>query len=511
MPITKLHIFLAGLGLIVVVALGVFVGVAGSKLIRQTVKQPAPTPEPPPEQAIISGYIQYNGLRPLPGNESIARVILYKRLLGEATYEQIPVSVPLVTAATWSWAEAVSGKTYEVQASVEFQGREISRSNTVVVTAPAGGEQLTFNVSEDQIPPDLLVMLNSQSTPTAQEEVMPTPTLGESQVIPGSEQVAASPSPSPFVDSGRSSPVAISGRVNLSGFVPPNARLQLRAAPEGSEAFDIVTTDIETKDNAVWIWSTAEAGKRYRIRLEMVDRDVILGKSEEVLVAAPATNQYLQLTSTAQPTTAQQQTQTGRAALVGKIDLNGPIANNSTILILQRKPGETSYTPVARVPAADGQTWSFDDAVSGHQYEMTAALQVNGNNTSSANAVTLTAPASNIIFRINTNVSLDAPGKPRLLTCGTKKSNGKWPAEVVFGQVQNASSYWVQVGTSAGGSDEHNEKRNRSKENEDKVILDLENNKQYFARFAQAQCENCSSDQDYSGFSETLSFTCSGQ
>lgn len=395
---------------------------------------------------------------------------------------------------------------------MEFQGKEIALSNVVVVTAPAGGEQLVFNVSEDQVPEGVLFMLESDADPNTVGGVIPTPTLTSidgAQPWNGTPQPTSAPpvssqSPAPYINT---SPVAISGRVNLSGYIPEGARLQLRAAPESSEAFDIVTTDIEVKDAAVWIWSTAEAGKRYRLRLELVQGDVIIGRSDDVLVAAPATNQYLQLASTAKPTV--QVAQSTRAAIVGQIDLNGPVANNSSILILQRKPGEVTYTAVARVPASDGQTWSFDDAVSGEQYEMTAALQVNGNNVSSANAVSLTAPASSIMFRINTNISLDAPGKPHLLTCGTRKPDGKWPAEVVFDHVANANSYWFQIGTEVGNNNTYNERRNRTKENEEKVIVDLENNKEYFTRYAQAQCTDCRSDQDFSGFSESLSVRCS--
>jgi hypothetical protein len=492
-----IHIFLVIAGLILVTTTGVLLG---ALLVRFVRPQTAPTQQVTTntnDLVIISGSIQYNGIRPLPGNENLGKVTLYQRVLGETEFTQIPITVPLVSAATWSWSGAENGKTYEIQAAVEFAGREIAKSSTIIVTAPAGGEQLTFNVSADQVPQDLLVMsdgsYNAESAP-----FLPTPKLTPASSFP---QASASPIPSPSP----TNIVSLSGRVNLSGYVPPNARFVLKVAPEGTEAFQVVTSDIEVKDSAVWIWSGAQVGQRYKVMLELLDKDIVIGRSEQVVMVAPAANQYLQVASTAKIAG---QASGERAAIVGKIDLNGPVANNSSILILQRKPGQTAYSPVARIPAADGQTWSFDSALSGTQYEMTAALQVNEQNTSSANAVSLTAPASNIVFRINTNVSLDAPGKPRLLTCGTKKANGKWPAEVVFDQIQNANSYWLQIGSTAGNNNIYNERRVRSKSNEEKVTLELESNKEYFARYAQAQCIDCRSDQDYSGFSESARIIC---
>lgn len=476
------------IGCLALTFLGVFAGIMGYRLLMNPV--PTSSVVAQNESAIISGSIQYNGIRPV-GSESNGRVVLYARALGEANYTVLPVDVSLLPEATWSWTSAKSGTTYELIAGVEFMGREISRSNTIMVTAPASGEQLTFNVSEDQIPDDILFMEREIENENVTTEALPTPRL---IVI---DQPDQTPTPK--------QPVSISGRVNLSGYLTSTAKLVLKTALEGSTAYEEVTSDIELKDNAVWVWSQAEPGKRYKVMLELRDRDVVIGRSDEATVAAPATNQYLQLVSTAQPPT---QPQYERAAIIGKIDLNGPVANNSSILILQRKPGETQFNVVARIPAADGQTWSFDNAVSGQQYELTAALQVNEQNTSSANAMTITAPASNITFRINSNVSLDAPGQPQLLTCGTRKADGKWPAEIIFSHVQNANSYWIQVGTAAGKNDVYNERRSRSKSNEEKVIVDFEGNKTYYVRYAQAQCTDCRSDQDYSGFSESVAMSC---
>lgn len=485
-----IHVALLIVGLIGVTGAGILAGVIGYRMFSPkpvvTVTDLATT-----NGAIISGSIQYNGIRPVSGSAGHGRVVLYQKSFSDQGFTKISVDVPLVPEASWSWSGAQSGQTYELQAGVEFAGREVARSNTIVVTAPASGEQLTFNVSEDQIPPDIQVLEKEQLSGDLTNDLVPTPTLISL--------------PTPATASTPKLPVSISGRVNLSGYLPTTARLVLKAGLETDTALQTVTADIETKDNAVWVWSEAEPGKRYRVSLQLMDKDVIYGKSDEVIVAAPATNQYLQLVSSAQPPA---QPVGQRESISGKIDLNGPVANNSSILILQRSPGEKSYSVVARVPAGDGQTWSFDKASASAQYEMTAALQVNNENTSSANALTLTAPASNVVFRINTNVSLDAPGQPHLLTCGSRKSDGKWPSEIIFDQVANANAYWLEVGSAAGKNDIYNERRNRSKSNEEKVTLDFENDKAYYVRYAQAQCTDCRSDQDYSGFSESVQMSC---
>lgn len=501
---------LLAVALLVIPAVGVLLGVTVYRwwLVPPTgsitpVSSPAPV-------AIVSGFIQYNGIRPEAGSTTQGRVVLYARELGSSEFSQLPLIIGIGSHATWSWSQAEQGKTYQIQAGMELAGAEVARSNMIVVTAPASGEQLTFNVSRDQVPPELFAPTPVESEWIA-AEVLPTPQLlNLAPATPSSAPTGTSASPRSTISSPAplSSPsplpVAVSGRLNLSGYLPPAARLVLKAAPEGGN-YQVVTTDIEVKDNAVWIWPGATAGQRYRLQLELRAQDVILGRSEEVTVAAPATNQYLQLVSTAQPLQTASQT---REAILGKIDLNGPVANNSSILILLRRPGETVYQPVVRIPAADGQTWSYDNALAGQLYEMTAALQVNEQNTSTANAVTVTAPAANVLFRINTNVSLDAPGSPQLLSCGSRKPDGKWPAELVFPHVANANSYWLQVGSQAGLNDVYNERRVRSKTNEEKVVVDLENNKTYYVRYAQAQCSDCRSDQDYSGFSTAAQVKC---
>jgi len=488
---TGLHLATIILGVLVLACASAVVGIVGYRILSPKVAAPLVDVQHG-DESIISGSIQYNGVRPVSSESGDGRVVLYRRALTDVVPTKIPIDVPLIPDATWSWSEAQSGQTYELQASVEFAGRELARSNTIVVTAPASGEQLTFNVSDDQIPEDLKVLERVLLSGDVTNEAMPTPTL---IVLPNPATLVAV-----------KQPVSITGRINLSGYIPPTARLVLKAGLDLDTMLQIVSSEIETKDNAVWVWSGAEPGKRYRVSLQLMDKDVIFGKSDEVIVAAPATNQYLQLVSTATPPP---QPPNQRESITGKIDLNGPVANNSSILILQRSPGEKSYSVVVRIPAGDGQTWSFDKASSSAQYEMTAALQVNNENTSSANAVTLTAPASNVVFRINTNVSLNAPGRPRLLTCGSRKSDGKWQAQVVFEQVQNANSYWLEIGASAGKNDVYNERRIRSKSNEESVTLDFDNGKTYYVRYAQAQCLDCRSDQDYSGFSESTQMSCS--
>ncbi len=197
-----------------------------------------------------------------------------------------------------------------------------------------------------------------------------------------------------------------------------------------------------------------------------------------------------------------------QTTLSGIIDLVGPLQNNSSILLLQRKTGQTEWQTVKRLPASDGYVWSFP-AITGQSYQISAALQVNDQNTTTSNVLTMNAPAANQVLQLQTDVTFSQSAKtPRLQSCGTRLPNGNWKAEIMVDQVEGANSYWLQVGTEAGKSNTYSFKRNRSSADAELFYVELENEKNFYAHSAYALCKDCAPNQNFSQPSENLEVRC---
>lgn len=98
------------------------------------------------------------------------------------------------------------------------------------------------------------------------------------------------------------------------------------------------------------------------------------------------------------------------AVIAGTLDLNGYIPANSTITIETKKLQDSSYQSVAtNVSAKDGGSWTFANGVAGQDYMVKADLVVSGKTTDSSDPVTVAAPASAVVLRINSSAHPPAP------------------------------------------------------------------------------------------------------
>jgi len=410
------------------------------------------------KKASIAGVIDYNGIKPEKGT-----IVLKSRQLGEAEFETVKDNIKIEDGVTWSWDEAGEGKTYDLEAALEIGDTEVAVSNLITVTAPAVDEELTFHLTKDD--------------------------LSKVKQDGGFAEV---------------SQVSISGAIDLNGYVPPKSKIEILAKSSEEDNFKSVVDDVEAKDGAEWKWDKAEAGEKYEIKAVLESDNKNIGTSKSVTVAAPATNEFLRIVSAAKHPHPQPQ----KVTISGRVELNGSVEDNSTFLILERIPGESKYNAVQRVDAVDGQSWKWDQAIAGKEYDMTVALQVNEENVTSAHALTMTAPAKNEVFVINTGVSLPAPSsKPKVLNCGNQSGN-QWPVSINFPVVSGAGMYWIQIGTQPGYSDIKNSKEDSKKNNQEVVKTNVNDSQYYYTRYAYAKCRNCTDNQNFSGFSETLKFHC---
>lgn len=200
------------------------------------------------------------------------------------------------------------------------------------------------------------------------------------------------------------------------------------------------------------------------------------------------------------------------ASISGTLSIEGAVVQNTTALMLQRRVGEAEYTEFARQPAADGMEWSFDQAIAGVPYEITAALQVSEENAGTSNVVTTSAPSSGEELLINTELHLPAPSSTPRVDCGEEDSSGRTSAIIYYPHVEGAAGYYYQVGAAAG-KDDVDKGYTAAPENpndDPSNTLNVQTGTENFTRYAYTACIDCNvyDLQNWSQWSPTLSFTC---
>lgn len=425
-----------------------------------------------PAPATLSGSLNFNGIKPADQPNKAVSIKLLQRVKGEASFVDSGIMIPVADQAAWKWDTAASGTTYELKAEGYYGTEPITTTNTIIATAPATDLMLTFNVSTDDLPVGL----------------RPTPAPVEPE---------ATPAPANSI---------VSGSIIINGFIPSGSRVTIFGRPSGTDdKYVPALQNLPARNGMTWSFNQATAGKTYDYQAELyTSGGTFIGESSYITVTAPAANEIVTINSTATDPT-----QT--AALSGVVRLQGPVAQNSTILVLQRKVGAAEYTTIDRYPAVNNTEWKWSGAVTGTAYEITAALQVNEQNTASGNVVTVTAPATGITVTIDTGVNLSAPTQTVSVDCGTPDGTNHFNARIGIPQNSNAKMYYLEVGTAAGSN---NTFANTVKPDQSPVVY-VAGGSPYFARYSWSACADCNLKDtgNWAGWSPTYGFICnaSGQ
>lgn len=403
------------------------------------------------DYAVISGVIQYNGLK--PDDPSRGRVVLLQKQLDGKDFSVANDSIELEDQAFWHWDKAEEGVTYQLKAYVEIEGERIADSNTITVTAPSGDQVLVFNITLDDLP---------------------------DSVLEGIE-------------------VTISGQLDLNGYIPDGSTVAVYGREEGGD-YVLAASGLEAEDGLSLSWEAAQPGIQYTFYGILISPEgQEIGRSEELMITAPSSGQILRIYSEADPPDE-------LGPISGTLRLNGPTQQGSTVLMLQRTPGETDYHAFDRIPAVNNARWSFDDAVAGNRYEITASLQVNEVNTTSGTVLRTTAPARDEVITIDTKFSLIPPSQSPTATC-TSTSEGQWNAVIRFPTVENAAQYWIEAGTRQGQRDLFGQRVAALPSAIERNVL-VGEGVSTFARYAYAFSSACREEQCFSGYSPTLVFRC---
>lgn len=404
-----------------------------------------------PNNVSISGSIKYNGLKPEDATQG--KVVILQKEIGEKEYETAVDNVKLKDNVSWEWTGAEEGKTYQLVAYIDYKGQRIADSSTLTVTAPTSNQVLTFNVTSEDLP---------------NTEV--------------------------------SGVVTISGELDLNGYIPTGSYVNIYAKEKDQDAFEPLSQGIPAEDGRKLSWSAAKAGVYYTFQGELYDANgTFIGESNDITIVGPASGQVMRIDS-------QAKAPAETVSISGIVNLNGPTQPNSTILLLQRKPGDKNYTAFDRIPAVSGSKWSWDKAKSGQQYEISASLQVNEKDTSVGNVLNVTAPATDEVITINTNFSLTPPTQAPTFSCGNQQE-GRWNVTLTFQSIANAAQYYLQAGINQGSGDLLGERVSATGGNVTRNIL-VNDGQTNYARYAYTFDTSCSSQQCFSGSSPTLIFKC---
>ena len=102
-----------------------------------------PSTTPTPATPGISGTISFNGTIPSNSYATIAQ-----RITGSGNFTQVIGNISATNGVSWSWVNAQSGTSYDVQAYLWVNNQPYSQSNIATVTAPSASNTLTINTAQ---------------------------------------------------------------------------------------------------------------------------------------------------------------------------------------------------------------------------------------------------------------------------------------------------------------------------------------------------------------------------
>ncbi len=331
---------------------------------------------------------------------------------------------------------------------------------------------------------------------------------------------------------------AILGSISVSGNIPAGSTMNVEARAAGTPQFSTVLQNLPATSNQTFSYTKATTGTRYDMKVTLLDpASKVLGISQIVSVWAPSLNVLFSVNSAVTSVTPTQITQTNptpiptlagqsplggstptptpaTATVSGTISFHGVTPLNSRIVILQKLANASTYqVAVDNLLPTSGTSWHWDTPTRGTSYSILAVLkqkQADGTDSDFAysSPVTITAPVSSVVLTIYSNYTLPKPSLVSTVSCTTYNSGpdqNTWNVTVTAPLVSGALSYWLQLGTTDGGTDIANtygETRT--------VSAVFKNNTSYYAKYAYAAVAGVDTGSgQFSIFSDTTRLICS--
>jgi hypothetical protein len=441
----------------------------------------------------LAGTVHFSGLKPEKGDAGQLKVLV-RRLDSSQEWEDVDIKLPLEQDTPWQWDEALPGVNYQVQTTLVVEGREIKKSETEIVTAPAETIRLLLDIDWSDLPKDVV----------------------------------------------SASKATISGDIIVNGYIPSKTTLEVIAlhpsdttgsiptlSPEVIKRGTVLATVASPQTTNPWTWDQAIPQQDYLVVAVLKQGVQIIGTSQEIVstnigdnttnftinsVASPLPPPAVKVQKPIKGVGQRLGTSSEITTISGTVSLNGPKNANTSLLMLWRKPGDQNYQVIGRYdnPPTSGTTWQWNSAEVGVTYQIMAVLQVNEQNTSSApSPVTVTAPATQVNFTLNTYYVIPATqGIPVLETC-LRKDSDNWNAIIRLPRIQGAGNYWLGVGNAPYQSNVYNQIFPAGANSSDpKVSVVVQDNRQHFMQYSYSSCEDCTNQNNLAPPSQQVAFTC---
>lgn len=419
----------------------------------------------PRSKASISGTIDLNGTPPTGSTISILQSIH-----GLNQFTTVVANLPVSDNSPWVWTGAQNGKNYDLKLQLlDSTGKELKTSNLQTVTAPSTTVSLRINYSS------------------------PLPPLSATQTAPAADV-----------------PAFISGTLDLNGYVPAGTIVTFEQQPITGGDYQAFGAPLIAQDNLSWVWTSAILNQEYNIRAVLTSRGVEIGKSLPISVSAPAADEVLTINSTAIPPVVTK-TDSGTGTISGTINLNGVVPSGASIVILASTPGANKYqTVLSGISPTNGTSWSWTSAQAGTAYQLVAVLKTaNLNDISVSSAIDVTAPAANESLTLNSNASLPQPANLPSITCNVKNSaTNSWSATINYSTIPGAQTYWLQLGSTSGGSDLINVTQTSVNGVYVTANATLNDSVNYYAQYAYSMSPGVAMGSNFSAFSASSTIHC---
>jgi hypothetical protein len=420
----------------------------------------------PKSKVSISGTIDLNGTP--PPNSTIS---ILAEQSGE--YDVIIANISASDGAAWQWNSAKSGQNYNLKLQLlDSNNQPITTTNPQVVTAPASSVALRLNYT----PPESTAPVSA--TPTSVDPI----------------------------------PAFITGNIDLNGYIPEGSTITLQQQLVGATNYQTFGTPFSAADKEEWVWKEAVTNQQYNIQAVLVSNTGLqIGKAQLLNVSAPAANETIIINSTATPPTTTNTPSPSSSTIFGTINLNGVVPSGASIVILAATPGTSNYqTVVSGISPTNGATWSWTTAQTGVAYQMVAVLKNSSlADISVSSAQTITSPAANESFMLNSNASLPAPANLPSITCNTKTSaTNSWSATINYPAIPGAQTYWLQLGTTSGASDMINVTQGSSTSVYVTTNATLNDSVSYYAQYAYSMSPGVAMGSNFSAMSPSQVVHC---
>jgi len=405
-----------------------------------------------PQFAPISGVVDFDGYA-----SKEAYLAISERKAGKEKDFKDVLSGLVPTSGTipWVWKQATPGQNYELKAVLKTRGNVVESSGIVLVSAPASS--VSIRLVSEQIPP------NPQ-------------------------------------------PATISGTIDLKGYLPPGATVNILAKSLNAVSFANVAS-VNPSDNAVWSWNGAAIGQTYDMKAQIQSADgTVISSENPVIVTAPSNSQVLEAESTAKspaPIT---------SGISGNININGTIPSNAYITLATRPSGTTTFNQVAsNISAANGASWNWTSATSGNSYDVQAYLWANGKPFAQSQILTINAPSTYEVLTINAEVQLPAPSLTSFnISCGNN-IGGQFQVNFNYNtqaNLTNPQSYNLVITSGSGGTQSLNTTVTPASPGQSQALTTtaiVQPGATYYAQYSYAQCTNCN---NFSPMSPPIQFAC---